>query len=137
MSGGLAALIAMAGGFAGGAILAAFMPSPRAARIATLGGATVGCLGGLTAAALVGRKGNQFSGATPADIKELAYFVRVQWAEKHRRKIAIVISGDFHFGLSRMFDQFIGAPALPKGKMSPDVGINRSAAWPVRQGGAP
>jgi len=44
----------------------------------------------------------------PADITDLAYFARVNWAEKHRRKTAVVVAGDFHFGLSRMLEQFIG-----------------------------
>jgi hypothetical protein len=52
-----------------------------------------------------------FSSVSQADIKEMACFARVNWAEKHRRKIALVISGDFRFGLSRMFEQFIGPPA--------------------------
>lgn len=57
-----------------------------------------------------------FPEVTPDDIKELAYFVRVRWAEKHQRKTAVVISGDFHFGLSRMLEQFIGPSALGKFK---------------------
>ena len=52
-----------------------------------------------------------FSSVSQADIKEMAHFARVNWAEKRRHRIAVVISGDFRFGLSRMFEQFIGPPA--------------------------
>lgn len=55
-----------------------------------------------------------FPEVTPVEIKELAYFARINWAEKHQRKTALVISSDFHFGLSRMFEQFIGPPAHGK-----------------------
>lgn len=54
----------------------------------------------------------QFPGVAPADIKDLAFFARVNWAEKHQRKTAVVISVDFHFGLSRMLEQFIGPAAV-------------------------
>ena len=49
-----------------------------------------------------------FRDVTTAEIRVLANFVRVNWAEKYPPKTAIVISGDYHFGLSRMFEQFIG-----------------------------
>lgn len=52
-----------------------------------------------------------FPEVTPVEIKDLAYFVRVHWADKYARKTAIVVSGDYHFGLSRMFEQFIGPSA--------------------------
>jgi len=55
-----------------------------------------------------------FPDVTSVEIKDLAYFVRVHWAEKHKRKMAVVISGDLQFGLSRMFEQFIGPQAQGK-----------------------
>lgn len=57
-----------------------------------------------------------FPEVAPDDIKELAYFVRARWAGKHQRKTAVVIAGDFHFGLSRMLEQFIGPLAHGKFK---------------------
>ncbi len=54
------------------------------------------------------------SKVTQADIKELADFMREHWAEKRRNKAAIVVTGEFHFGLSRMYEQSLGRPAHGK-----------------------
>ena len=56
----------------------------------------------------------EFSSVSQAEIREMACFARVHWAEKHRYKIAVLITGDFRFGLSRMFEQFIGPSAYGK-----------------------
>ena len=55
------------------------------------------------------------------EIRELASFLRVNWAEKYSRKTAVVISGDYHFGLSRMLEQFIGPSGLGKIKTFRDL----------------
>ena len=49
-----------------------------------------------------------FPEVSPIEVKELAYFVRANWSEKHRRKAAVLVTGDLHFGLSRMLEQFVG-----------------------------
>lgn len=53
-------------------------------------------------------RGAAFPAVTQEEIKELASFVRIHWKEAYRRKVAVVVSADFHFGLSRMFEQFVG-----------------------------
>lgn len=62
-----------------------------------------------------------FPEAAPGEIRDLAYFVRVNWAEKYRRKTAVVVFGDFHFGLARMFAQFIGPSADGKIRVFRDL----------------
>ena len=55
-----------------------------------------------------------FSGITQDEVKDLAYFLRDHWAAKYQRKMAVVTAGDFHFGLSRMLEQFTGPSAEGK-----------------------
>ncbi len=52
-----------------------------------------------------------FPAVAPGEVKELACFLRGNWNEKQQRKTAVVVSGDFHFGLSRMLEQFVGPHA--------------------------
>jgi len=60
-----AALVLMAGGYAAGACLAVLAPSQRAARFFTAVGATVGCVGGLIAAAIVLASGQPVEASFP------------------------------------------------------------------------
>lgn len=55
-----------------------------------------------------------FSNVTPDEVKELAYFLRDHWSAKYQRKMAVVTAGDFHFGLSRMLEQYTGPSAHGK-----------------------
>lgn len=61
-----------------------------------------------------------FSQVTQPAIQELASFVRVNWAGKQSLRAAIVVSGLFHFGISRMYEQSIGPSAFGKIKIFRD-----------------
>ena len=73
-----------------------------------------------------------FREAGPSDIKDLAYFARVNWAEKHRRRTAVVVAGDFNFGLSRMLEQYVGPCALGRFKTFRDP--QTAVDWLAPQG---
>ena len=68
-----------------------------------------------------------FPEVTPSEIRDLAYFVRANWTGKYRRKAAVVVFGDFHFGLSRMFAQFVSPSAHGKIKVFRD--LRGAADW--------
>jgi hypothetical protein len=64
---------------------------------------------------------------TSAEIDELTRFVAVHWATAGKSKAALVVSGDFEFGLSRMYEIFL------ESKTSNDVmvfrDIQKAMAW--------
>lgn len=62
-----------------------------------------------------------FPDVTPGEIRELAYFVRANWVETCPRKTAVVVFGDFHFGLSRMFAQLVDPSIHGKIKVFRDL----------------
>ena len=55
-----------------------------------------------------------FSDVTPSEVRDLACFLHQHWTAKYQRKMAVVASADFHFGLSRMLEQFTGPSAQGK-----------------------
>ncbi len=66
-----------------------------------------------------------FSTVTPQEIRTLAEYVRVNWAEKRKNKAAIVVSGLSDFGISRMYEMVLGPAA--SGKVM--VFRNMKTAW--------
>lgn len=55
-----------------------------------------------------------FSAVTLPDIRAFAEFVRKNWLEKRQNKAAIVVSGLFDFGLTRVYEQVLGPAATGK-----------------------
>lgn len=55
-----------------------------------------------------------FPNVTQDEVRDLAYFLRDHWAAKYKRKMAVIASADFHFGMSRMLEQFTGPSAHGK-----------------------
>jgi hypothetical protein len=68
-----------------------------------------------------------FSHVTQPAIQELANFVRVHWAEKRQLRAAIVVSGLFHFGISRMYEQCIGPSGFGKIRIFRD--FDEALSW--------
>jgi len=55
-----------------------------------------------------------FTAVTPQEIRALAEFVRGNWEEKKMQKAAIVVSGLFDFGITRMYEQVLGPATAGK-----------------------
>jgi hypothetical protein len=68
-----------------------------------------------------------FKKVTQPDIQELATFVRVHWAEKQKLRAAIVVSGVFPYGMSRMYEQSIGPSGFGKIRIFRD--LDEAQSW--------
>ena len=68
-----------------------------------------------------------FHNVTQSSIQELANFVRVNWAEKRTLRAAIVVSGLFHYGISRAYEQCIGPSGYGKIKIFRD--LDEALSW--------
>ena len=55
-----------------------------------------------------------FTAVTAPEIRALANFVRANWEEKKMQKAAIVVSGLFDFGITRMYEQILGPATAGK-----------------------
>jgi hypothetical protein len=64
---------------------------------------------------------------TSAEIDELTRFVAAHWATAGKSKGALVVSGDFEFGLSRMYEIFLESKSPNDVMVFRD--IQKAMAW--------